>query len=217
MPIRVHLALLTLFLALAQNGRGELKWDDTLLLAHATPDESKAIAHFAFINAGAHPIKITGTRTTCGCTAAVAEKRVYAPGERGEVVVSFKTINRNGLYEEPITLKTDEPGGAETVLKLRVLVKDVLALEPALVFWRANEPLIPKSIRVKVTPGFPVQRLDASSPDPNLDVRVVTLKAGDEYNIVVTPKAARVKARLSITPDYPAAQPKAFTAFVRVG
>lgn len=183
--------------------------------ASASPNSGKAVTHFAFTNAGDHPVKITGASTTCGCTAAVAEKRAYAPGERGQIDVSFKTINRHGLYGEPITVKTDD--GAETVLNFRVFVHDVIDLQPELIFWRENEPLTPKIISVKVTDGFNVKQIEASSSTPDVEVRVETVAAGREYRLVITPKVARTRAHVSVKPAYSAPEPKVFTAFVRVG
>ena len=218
MLIRHSLAICVLLVCCASSV-AQLKWDNPMMFVAASPDEGKAVAHFTFTNAGARPVKITGTKTTCGCTAAVAEQRVFMPKEKGSLSVSFKTLNRNGLYEEPISVFTDDPAMRETVLKLRVLVRDVLQVQPALVFWRADEPLTPKSIHVKVTDGFVVKQVEANSSDPNLAVRVDTLKAGSEYNVVVTPKSPRMKATVSIKPDYPAtgSEPKVFIAHVRTG
>jgi hypothetical protein len=214
-----HGLAVCLFLLCCASSRGQLQWDSSTMFVAASPDEGKAVARFTFTNTGSRPVKITGTKTTCGCTAAVAEQRVFMPNEKGALSVSFKTLNRNGLYEEPVSVFTDDPAARETLLKLRVLVRDVIEVQPALVFWRAGEPLTPKTIRVKVTEGFAVKQIEAGTPDPNVAVRVETLKAGSEYAVVVTPKAPRIKTTLSIRPDYPATGggPKVFTAHVRAG
>lgn len=187
----------------------------------ASPSESKAVAHFSFTNTGDHPVRITGTKTTCGCTAAVAdEQRSFAPGDSGEVAVSFKTMNRNGLYEEPVTVKTDDPAARETTLKLRVLVRDALEIHPAFLSWRADEPLAAKPIRVLVTDGFAVKEISAGSSDPAFAVHVDTVKPGAEYTVLVTPKSQRQKATVTIRPEYAptsGGEPKAFTAYVRTG
>lgn len=189
-----------------------------MIFVPAMPSDGKAYGHFKFTNTGAYAVRITGLKTTCGCTAATSEKRLIAPGEKGEVIVAFKTIGRRGLNEAPITVKTDDAATPETILKLRVLVKDLIELQPTFVYWKADEPLTPKTISVKVTNGFPVTKIDASSSESKVAVRVETIKAGSEYNLIVTPQetSERVKARLSIVPDYPADAPKTFIAFARV-
>lgn len=208
-------------LGFSLSAHAQLQWKNPAMFVAASPAESKAVARFAFKNTGDHPVRITGTKTTCGCTAAVAdEQRSFAPGESGEVSVAFKTINRSGLYEEPVTVKTDDPAARETTLKLRILVRDVLTLQPALLFWREGEPLAPKTISVKVTDGFDVKNLTVAASDPAVVTSVETIQPGAEYRIRVTPKTTRTKATLNILPEYPASSgsaPRAQTAHVRAG
>jgi hypothetical protein len=211
------LALFVLALP-AVTGRAAIEWEKTLVFAAATPSEGKAMGHFPFTNTGAYPVKITGLKTTCGCTAAAAEKRVIAPGEKGEIVVAYKTIGRRGLHEAPITVKTDDRSAAETVLKMRVLVQDMIELQPTFLFWKKDEPLSPKKIAVKVTDGFSAGQLAAASSDPKVGVTLETVKPGSEYALVVTPMegAERLKARLTLTSQNDRSGRRDFTAFVRV-
>src|SRR5215210_1626456 len=123
MPVRIFILAFTLCLS-ATVAQAQLRWDNTTQFVAASPSEGKAESRFTFTNSGSSPVKITGVKTTCGCTAAVAEQRVFSPGEKGEIAVSFKTINRHGLYEEPVIVKTDDANARETELKLRVLVRD---------------------------------------------------------------------------------------------
>ena len=219
MSLRILIAIL--FCLGAHPALAQLQWKSPTMFVAASPSEGKAVAQFSFTNAGDHPLRITGTKTTCGCTAAVAdEQRSFAPGESGEVAVSFKTLNRKGLYEEPITVKTDDPAARETTLKLRVLVRDVLDVQPTFLAWRADEPLTPKAIHVKVTEGFSVKQISVSASDPGVTVHVDTVKPGADFTVLVTPKAQRVKATLNIRPEYTTSgggEPKAFTAYIRTG
>ena len=211
------LSALLLLLCLRVQATAQLKFNNVLQFVAASPSEGSAFARFTFKNAGTYPVKITGTRTTCGCTAAVTEQRLFAPGEEGEIKVTFKTINRHGLYGEPVIVKTDDPQAPETELKLRVLVREVLEVQPELVFWKPREPLAPKTVRVTVTEGFDVKGIEAASQDANVDVHMKTIKPGHEYEVAITPKTSRMKAKVTIKPDYSASDPKVFTVHVRAG
>jgi hypothetical protein len=99
-----------------------------------------------------------------------------------------------------------------------VQVQDMREVQPTFIYWKTDEPLTPKTISVKVANGFPVKKVEASSSESSVAVRVETVKAGSEYQLVVTPQGTpeRLKAKLSIVTDYPADAPKTFTAFARV-
>jgi hypothetical protein len=206
--------LLLLLLPLAAHA--DLKWTETTVFTAATPSEGRATAQFTFTNTGTYPIKVTGTRTSCGCTAAVTDGRTIAPGQTGKIDVTFKTLNRRGLYEEPIEIDTNDPKAELSTVTLRVLIRDAVELLPTLLFWQPGEPLTPKVIEVSVTEGFAVTKIDAGSSNPAVDVALTTVKEGSEYKLTVTPKAGHVKANITVTPTVTGRAPHTITAHVRV-
>ena len=208
-----RLFLLFLFPAFAH---ADLQWSSTTVFDAAEPSEGPATAQFTFTNTGAYPLKITGTRTSCGCTAAVADGRPVAPGQTGKIDVTFKTLNRHGLYEEPILIETNDPKAKESTVYLRVLVQDKVELLPTLLFWEPGEALTPKVIRITVTDGFNVKKIDATCSDPGVDIRLDTVKAGADYKLTVTPKSQHVKAKISVTPEIEGKTSHSITAHVRV-
>jgi len=208
--------LFLLFLLLPAFARADLQWSATTVFTAAAPSEGPATAQFTFTNTGAYPIKITGTRTSCGCTAAVAQSGPVAPGQTGKIDVSFKTLNRHGLYEEPIGIETNDPKAREATLTLRVLVQEAIEVLPTLLFWQPGEPLTPKVIRITVTDGFDVKSIDATCPNPGLQLQLDTIKPGADYKLTVTPKSQRVKATISVTPDIDGKPSRVISAHVRV-
>ena len=208
--------LLLFFLLLPALARADLKWAATTVFAAAAPSEGPATAQFTFTNTGTYPIKVTGTRTSCGCTAAVTDGHPVAPGQTGKIDVSFKTLNRHGLYEEPIVIETNDPKAGETTVTLRVLVRDAVELLPTLLFWQPGEALTPKVIRITVTDGFNVKGIDTACSDPGLQIHLETIKPGADYKLTVTPKAQHVKAKILVTPDINGKPSRVLTAHVRV-
>jgi hypothetical protein len=207
---------LLLFLLLPSLAHADLQWASTTVFTAATPSEGRADAQFIFTNTGSYPIKVTGTHTSCGCTAAVSDGRPVAPGQTGKINVSFKTLNRRGLYEEPILIDTDDPTAKQSAVTLRVLIRNPVELLPTLLFWQPGEPLTPKVIRITATEGFNVKNVDATCPDPGVDLHLDTVKPGADYKLTVTPKTQHVKATISVTPDIEGKPPRALTAHVRV-
>lgn len=208
--------LCLLLLLLPAIGRADLRWSATTVFTAAAPSEGRATAQFTFTNTGGYPVKITGAHTTCGCTAAVADWRPIPPGQTGKIDVSFKTLNRRGLYEEPIVIDTNDPNARESTVTLRVLVREAVELLPTLLFWQPGEPLTAKVIHITVTDGFNVKSINATCPDPGVQLHLDTVKPGAEYKLTVTPKATHVKAAISVTPDVDGRTPRVLTARVRV-
>jgi hypothetical protein len=196
--------------------RADLKWSATTVFAAAAPSDGRATARFTFTNTGTYPIKIIGTHTSCGCTAAVADSHPVAPGAMGRIDVTFKTLNRRGLYEEPILIDTNDPNAKQTTITLRVLIRDSVELLPMLLFWQPGEPLTPKVIRITVTEGFKLNGIDAACPSPDVQLHLDPVKPGSDYKLTVTPKAPHVKASISVTPDIEGKPPRVIIAHVRV-
>lgn len=213
---RVRILLLFLLAPLiAPVAHADLKWAATMIYTAAAPSEGHATAQFTFTNTGTYPIKITSTHTSCGCTAAVASERSIPPGGTGKVDVSMKTINKNGLYEEPIQVETNDPKAKMSTITLRALVRDAVEIKPTVLFWQADEALAPKVTELTVNDGFDVKSVDATTDSPGLTIKLETVKAGEEYKLTVTPKGPHVKATISVTPSAIGRQLRPQTVHVR--
>ncbi len=89
---------------------------------------SKATARFPFTNTSDRTITITNTQTSCGCTVASLEKKVFAPGEGDVVEINFDSVNRPGLNDRLVRVVTDEPGITNYALRLRANVIQEVSL-----------------------------------------------------------------------------------------
>lgn len=80
---------------------------------------AKVEKRFAFTNSGKSPLVISDVRSTCGCTVGKDwPKTPIAPGEGGEITVSFDSEGRTGAQHKTITVVANtEP--ASTVLTLK--------------------------------------------------------------------------------------------------
>jgi hypothetical protein len=187
-----------------------------MVYAAAEPSEGVATAQAVFTNTGAYPIKVTATHTSCGCTAAVTDGRPVAPGGTGTINISFKTLGRRGLYEEPIIIETDDPAARKSTITLRVLIREPVDLLPTLLFWQLGEPLTPKVIRITAGQGFTVKNINATCPDPGVELHLEVVKAGSDYKLSVTPKTQHVNATITVTPEIEGRAAHPLTAHVWV-
>ena len=59
---------------------------------------------FAFANTGTEPLVLSRVMTTCGCTAPSWPKEPIAPGEKGEITISFNSAGKMGMQNKVITV-----------------------------------------------------------------------------------------------------------------
>jgi len=63
---------------------------------------------FKFTNTGNDTLDIFNALSTCSCTPVVRDtSKRYAPGETGEIIVSFKTEGKNGIQNKVVTVFTN--------------------------------------------------------------------------------------------------------------
>ncbi len=162
MPKRLLFLILLIHAPVA---RADLQWSATHISTTAAPSDGVATAQFVFTNTGAYPIKVIGTHTSCGCTAAVSDEHPVGPGQTGKIEVTFKTLNRHGLYKEPIIIDTNDPNAKQSTVFLRILLRNPVEVLPTLLFWQQGEPLAAKVIRITVTEGFNLKSLERHLPE----------------------------------------------------
>lgn len=90
--------------AAAEKKGPEIKFDEE---SHDFGDitQGDRVEHvFAFTNVGTEPLVLSRVLTTCGCTAPSWPKEPVAPGEKGEVKVSFNSAGKMGMQNKVITI-----------------------------------------------------------------------------------------------------------------
>lgn len=92
--------------------RPVLAFEDTVV-SFGTVSEGFVFSHtFSFVNKGPGTALIADVSTTCGCTVPKTWPREpLAPGERGEVEVSFDTHEKSGEQDKVISVVANtDPG-----------------------------------------------------------------------------------------------------------
>ena len=62
---------------------------------------------FVFTNEGSGPLIISNASGSCGCTVPEWPRQPIAPGQKGQIKVSFNSSNRAGRQDKRVTLTTN--------------------------------------------------------------------------------------------------------------
>ncbi len=218
MHIRAKILVVTALIgAVASRASSELAFEKTELELHPAAGDETAVGHFKYQNKGDKQIAIKSVTTSCGCTAASA-KNTADPGEKGEVTATFKIGDRIGTQQKAITVVTDDQTHPTTTLTLKVVIPQVLELQPAFVYWQSGEAVKPKTIVAKAGKDISVKSIDVTSSSPDFVAKVEPGSAAGEFRVNIEPKQTKQSAAttLTIKPVLPNGKTKVFYASARV-
>ncbi|MBE2180963.1 MAG: DUF1573 domain-containing protein [Chthoniobacterales bacterium] len=206
-----------LILGFTQPGWGMLAWEAREASLYPGPLEESASASFRFKNTGDKSVEISDVKSSCGCTAAQSGKRIYAPGESGEVTATLNIGNRQGLQVTAITVTTND-GEKPVTLIMKTLIPEVLRIRPTVVWWPRGAAPDSKAINVLVQQDDPVRVVGVESSGDAFDVRLEEVVAGRHYRVNLTPAstAGPATVRLKIRTDTPKDKPRTYEAHVLV-
>ncbi len=212
--MKTHIFAFTLSIMICVTARAELKWDQTSIELHPTTADKQAIGHFKYQNSGSKPVRFKSVRTSCGCTAAQSQKEEVPPGEKGEITATFNIGERTGTQVKTVTVETDDPEHATTVLTLKAVIPQQLEITPTFVFWGQGEAAKPKTIVVRAAKDFPVKHLRVTSSSPDFQAKVEETGSG-QFKIDVQPQDTKrpIASTLTIQPED---SPKVFYATARI-
>src|SRR5438309_1896931 len=211
--VRLFFAV-TLSIFVCAVAHAELKWEQTAVELHPTAGDKEAVGHFKYQNTGNQPVRFKSVHTSCGCTAAQSQKEEVPPGEKGEITATFKIGDRTGTQVKNVTVETDDPVNATTVLTLKAVIPQELEINPTFVFWGQGEALKSKSIVVRASKDFPVKQLKVTSSSPDFQTKVEQTGNG-QFKIDIQPRetSRAIAAKLLIQPED---SPKVFYATASV-
>jgi hypothetical protein len=212
--MRTRIFAFTLSIFACATARAELKWEQTAVELHPAAGDKEAVGHFKYQNTGSKPVHFKSVHTSCGCTAAQTQKDEVPPGEKGEITATFKIGDRTGMQVKTVTVDTDDPANATTVLTLKAVIPQELEINPSLVFWGQGEAPKPKTIVVRAGKDFPVKQLKVASSSPDFETKVEQTGNG-QFKIDVQPHdtSRNMAATLTIQPE---GSSKTFYAMARV-
>jgi hypothetical protein len=212
--MRTHIFAFTLSIIICATAGAELKWEQTAVELHPAPGDKEAVGHFKYQNTGGKPVRFKSVHTSCGCTAAQSQKEEVPPGEKGEITATFKIGDRTGTQVKSVTVETDDPLNATTVLTLKAVIPQELEINPTFVFWGQGEAPRSKTIVVRAGKDFPVKQLKVTSSSPDFQTKVEQTGSG-QFQIDIQPRDTSQKTAATLTIQ-PEGSSKTFYAMARV-
>ena len=104
----IFIAFLMPFLAFGQNQKAVIEFQETSFdFGTIGENDGKAVHVFQFKNTGESPLILTNVRAGCGCTTPEWNRQPIAPGESGNIKVSFDPRNRPGTFTKSITVNSN--------------------------------------------------------------------------------------------------------------
>src|SRR5206468_1363207 len=212
--MRAQIFVFALSIVICAKAQAELKWEQTTIELRPTPADKQAIGHFKYQNMGDKSVHFKSVRTSCGCTAAQTRKDEVPPGDKGEITATFKIGDRTGTQVKTVTVDTDDPVNATTVLTLKAVIPQELEINPSFVFWGQGEAPKPKTIVVRAGKDFSIKQLKVTSSSPDFETKVAETGKG-QFKIDVQPHdtSRNMAATLTIQPE---GSSKTFYAMARV-
>ena len=173
----------------------ELNFESKVVELKAKPSDKQLDAEFTFKNNGKEPVEVTSVKVGCSCLSGVTDKKVYAPGESGKVAVVFTLGSFTGYQKKGLTVTTADQ--KSTRLEVGVQIPAVITITPEIVEWFVGDQPEPKTFKVLVDHPDPIEILQVSCKREGFTHELKTVKAGREYEIVLTPDST-AKAMLGL-------------------
>lgn len=178
-----------------------LEWASESKHFEADFDTETITAAYPFTNTGESAVTIIESSASCGCTIPTLDKKVYEPGESGELKALFTIGSRQGKQRKTITVVTENTQGSKDTyeLKLEVDIPVPVVFKPRVRFWKINAEATTQNIEVTFHEQFPIvitdlNRKDADQP-AQFDYEIETITEGLKYIIKLTPNNPEVKSR----------------------
>lgn len=190
------LALLLLVLLGAGPVRA-LEWSATTLEARAEPFQKILTLVFKFKNDGAKPVHVLDIQTSCNCLAAQSDKKIYAPGETGQITAQFSAEDPPGIYERHIQILTDATTPPQR-LTVRIEIPELALVAPRSLEWKLNEASAEKSAELRANWSLRINFIQAIPTNDSFTVRLETVVPEQVYKLIVTPRSTANVANAAI-------------------
>lgn len=209
---------LLMAIAGARPAAAQLIWERKSAAVQVKSAEVEVRAAYRFHNAGSYPVEIKSLHPDCTCTTAQLEKRVYAPGEDGQVEIIFTVGQRVGENVNAVQVLTDDPAAASTILILEVTVRESVQIAPRFLYWRQGEALAAKSARVELAEDEPLRFKEVRCSNPFFQTQMLPKAGNNRFQLIVTPENtnSREIGTVMVVVITPAGTEQTFQATVRV-
>lgn len=181
----------------------DLKFRQTTLREHISPQQKTLQTAFPFTNAGGDPVTITRIKPHCECTKAAVEggRTTVAPGASGRLLLDIDTKTFTGTVMKDVSVTTSD--GKTQRLTVAVSVPESITVSPKGLSWKLGGAATPKTVTITLAPNCPFKLKQASLVGSAFDYQTHSVVPNKRFTVTVTPKSTQNKIinRLLIETD----------------
>ena len=121
---------------------GTIKFEKKVHNFGQITEGQKVSTTFKFYNTGSDSVTLTEVKAGCGCTIPKWPKYAIAPGDSAEIMVTFNSRGKSGVFTKSVFVKHNGEGGVEYIT-IKGIVKPPAHVTPA------NKPETQQAIPVQ--------------------------------------------------------------------
>ena len=186
------------WLALVASLHAGLEFEELSKELSAAADAATVTTDFKFTNKTDKMVTITKSDPGCSCVSVqVSEGKFrYAPGESGTIRANFDMANFSGSVDKAILLWLDNDPAEKpsTVLKLKINIPVLVALEPKTLKWELGAKPEAQKIMINMAEGQKIHVKSVESSSEAFIYKLNTIEDGRRYELMVTPKVTDSQA-----------------------
>ncbi len=181
------------------------------------------VFRFEVTNLYKQTMKITGVRSSCGCTTPTVENGTIATHEKGYIVAKFNTRTFVGRHGATLTVSFAPPYSAEVQVRVHGNIRGDVVFQPGSVAFGNVDEGVPLEQRVVVTYAGREnwKILDVTNDNDHFEVELDEFARGGgkvSYGLLVRLKdnvpAGYLKDQLTVVTNDPRAESQRFPLFV---
>jgi len=183
----------------AISARAGLRFERTSVDLQPEVGKTKLTGVFPFKNDGDRPVTILAIKSSCGCTTATLEKRVYQPGETGEIRTSYSPGSETGERQKTVEVISDDAELPTIALELRATIEPAFKIGNRVASWRMGDATKPREIKIEISRREPLELNSALCSSDRVEATLVPIEVGRKYKLTVIPKSTADPLKALIT------------------
>jgi len=173
--------------ALKAGGTPKIKVDEKVFDFGVIYRGGSAEHNFVISNEGNDTLRINNVRSSCGCTAAILDRKILGPGEQTKLKAAFSSGRFKGKVTKKVFVYTNDPETPITTLEVTGEIKVDLEVSPSMIYFsglKAGDRL-ERKISLKNLSSSPITIQEISSTVPVLKLTLAKMKIapGEETNL----------------------------------
>ena len=139
----------------------QIKWDEPNKIIEVTQDTPEIFeGFFSFENTGDHLIEISDVKVECGCTKVEMKKKIFVPGEKGEVPFKIFLKGKAHSFTKSLTVFTNKETVKSKTLTFTFSYPDTLQKSASIDGDESDKEELPKIRLLKAQTKCPFQGTD---------------------------------------------------------